>query len=102
MVIQDSLSTNVSMMARGGVFVISSIIIMLWISWRLSLVTLTAMIPIVIVMVGYSQRMRKLQAEIQQEKSKMTVVAEEAFSNVRTVKAFANEDEEVAKFFKGN
>jgi ABC-type multidrug transport system fused ATPase/permease subunit len=32
----------------------------------------------------------------------MTVVAEEAFSNVRTVKAFANEDEEVAKFLKGN
>jgi ABC-type multidrug transport system fused ATPase/permease subunit len=32
----------------------------------------------------------------------MAVVAEEAFSNVRTVKAFANEDEEVSKFLKGN
>ena len=32
----------------------------------------------------------------------MTTVAEESFSNVRTVKAFSNEVEETAKFDKGN
>lgn len=30
----------------------------------------------------------------------MTTVAEESFSNVRTVKAFSNEDEETEKFYK--
>ena len=32
----------------------------------------------------------------------MTNVAEEAFSNVRTVKAFSNEADELAKFMNGN
>lgn len=32
----------------------------------------------------------------------MTTVAEESFSNVCTVKAFSNEDEELTKFMKGN
>jgi ABC-type multidrug transport system fused ATPase/permease subunit len=39
---------------------------------------------------------------VQQVKSEMTVVAEESYQNIRTVKAFANEDEESRKFKKGN
>lgn len=31
----------------------------------------------------------------------MTTVAEESFSNIRTVKAFSNEDEETRKFSEG-
>lgn len=91
MVIQDSLSTNVSMLVRAGVFILASLIIMFYLSWQLCCVTLTAMIPIVSVSVIYSQKMRQLQKDIQGEKSKMAIVAEEAFSNVRTVKAFSNE-----------
>ena len=32
----------------------------------------------------------------------MNTVAEESFSNIRTVKAFSNELNEIAKFRKGN
>ena len=32
----------------------------------------------------------------------MNNVAEESFSNIRTVKAFANEPEEIVKFYEGN
>ena len=32
----------------------------------------------------------------------MNTVAEESFSNIRTVKAFSNEDAEIAKFAAGN
>lgn len=32
----------------------------------------------------------------------MTVVAEESYGNIRTVKAFANEEEECRKFVVGN
>ena len=40
--------------------------------------------------------------EIQANKSKLTVVAEESYQNIRTVKAFANEDEESKKFAAKN
>lgn len=32
----------------------------------------------------------------------MNTIAEESFTNIRTVKAFSNEDEEIAKFALGN
>jgi ABC-type multidrug transport system fused ATPase/permease subunit len=32
----------------------------------------------------------------------MTVIAEESYQNIRTVKAFANEEEESRKFLVGN
>jgi len=32
----------------------------------------------------------------------MSIIAEESFSNIRTVKAFSNEDAEMARFRKGN
>lgn len=40
--------------------------------------------------------------EISDNKGKMSTVAEESFGNIRTVKAFANEAEECAKFGIGN
>lgn len=43
-----------------------------------------------------------MQKTIQAAKGKMNNVAEESFSNIRTVKAFNNEDEEIEKFQKGN
>ena len=43
-----------------------------------------------------------MQKEIQGEKAKMTTVADESFGNIRTVKAFSNEDEEIKKFKAGS
>lgn len=39
---------------------------------------------------------------MQDEKGKMNTYAEESFSNIRTVKAFSNEDYETSKFEDGN
>ena len=46
--------------------------------------------------------MRKVQKEISDAKAEYTESAEEVFSNVRTVKAFANEDTETIKFCDKN
>ena len=46
--------------------------------------------------------MRKVQKEISDAKAEYTEIAEEVFSNVRTVKAFANEDTETIKFCDKN
>lgn len=46
--------------------------------------------------------MRTLQRTIQTEKGKMNTVAEETFSNIRTVRAFSNENVEIGRFDQGN
>ena len=64
--------------------------------------TFAAIIPLLIFSKFYAGWMRTLQRTIQEEKGKMNTVAEESFSNIRTVKAFSNEVHEITKFECGN
>ena len=90
------------MLVRGLLFIIIVLIIMLVISPALTGMTFAGIIPLVLFSGFYQGWMRKLQRIIQSEKGKMNTVAEESFSNIRTVKAFSNESAELAKFTEGN
>jgi ABC-type multidrug transport system fused ATPase/permease subunit len=50
----------------------------------------------------YGINIKKLTKKMQDNKATMSSGAEEAFSNIRTVKAFANEIEETQKFNRNN
>ena len=97
-VLQDGLSTNVSMLIRGLVFVCISIFILCYLSWKLTLVALGGIMITSFVLIGFFKRMRVLGKEIQDCKAEIGEVSEEAISNIRTVKAFANEFNEIEKF----
>jgi ABC-type multidrug transport system fused ATPase/permease subunit len=97
-VIQDTLGTNISMFIRGSLFILITIVIMLTISPLLTSTVFGAIIPIIIFSVFLMIFMRKIQKTIQEEKSHMNTIAEESFANVRTVKAFQNEDVEIERF----
>ena len=90
------------MFIRGMLFILVTLIIMLVISPILTAMTFGGIIPIVIFSTFYQKWMRDLQRMIQKEKAVMSTVAEEAFSNIRTVKAFGNEDAETLKFSVSN
>ena len=95
-IIQDGLSTNVSIFVRCFVFCVTVIVIMVLISPVLAGITLASIVPIMIFASIFGSKMRKLTKQQQEERAKMTTVAEESFSNVRTVKAFSNEDYELS------
>lgn len=90
------------MFIRSVVFVIASLVIVFIISWELTLVMIASIIPVMIFGVNFGRAMKRLQEKIQDEKAKISNQAEETFSNVRTVKAFATEKEEIMRFNKGN
>ncbi len=90
------------MFVRGLLFIITVLIILMIISPVLTAVTFAGIIPLVLFSAFYQRWMRTLQRLIQSEKGKMNTVAEESFSNIRTVKAFSNEDTEITKFTAGN
>lgn len=58
------------------------------------------MIPIAIFSVKYANYMRSIAKKISSEKALMSTIADESLGNIRTVKAFANEEEEIVKFNK--
>ena len=63
-VVQDSLSTNVSMFVRGMIFILAVLTILMLISPALTGVVFGGIIPILIFGVCYGRQMRKLSRNI--------------------------------------
>jgi ABC-type bacteriocin/lantibiotic exporter with double-glycine peptidase domain len=76
--------------------------IMFYISWQLTLVTLGGIFPIIIVGVVFGNLMRKITKEKQEKIADLGKIAQEDIANIRTVKAFACEKQEMDKFRKLN
>ena len=72
--------------------------IMFYISWQLTLVTLGGIFPIIIVGVVFGNKMRILSKDKQMKIADLGKIAQEDIANIRTVKAFACEKQEMAKF----
>lgn len=90
------------MFIRGTTIILASVIILIILSPILAATLLIGIIPIVGLSIWYGRYMQTLQKQIQAEKAKMTTIADESFGNIRTVKAFSNEDEEIRKFKMGS
>ena len=97
-IIQDGMSVNVSMFIRAMITIIISLAILFFISWKLTLITLAGVIPIVFFAMYFGLKVRDLSKVVQDVKAEIGQVSEEAISNIRTVKAFANEIAEIKKF----
>lgn len=57
-VIQDGLSTNVSMFIRAFIFILAAIIVLFIISWELTLATLGTIIPVIVFSFIYGKKMK--------------------------------------------
>jgi ATP-binding cassette subfamily B (MDR/TAP) protein 9 len=72
------------------------------ISWKMTLFTIAIMLPGMIFSPIYGKTMKRLNKEISDGKAAASSIAEEAFSNIRTVKAFATEDRECINYADKN
>ena len=83
------------MFVRGTTFIICTLIILFIYSPTLAGVTLGGIVPVLVFGGIYGAQIKKLTKQIQNDKAKMSNVADESFGNIRTVKAFSNEIEEL-------
>ena len=77
-------------------------VIICLISWKLTLVTLGGIFPILIVSKIYGAIVKKISKEVQDQKAEMGSISEEAISCIRTVKAFSTEKFETDRYKKKN
>jgi ATP-binding cassette subfamily B protein len=97
-VLQNAVTVNISMALRFALQAIGAIGILMWTSWRLTLVML-AVVPIVAAGAGvYGRMLRKVSKQVQDALARSSEVAEETLAGVRTVRAFAREDREVERY----
>lgn len=71
-------------------------------NWKLALVPLCTMILCGVTAIVMERKLDKIYEDISEENAVLTTVAEENLAGVRTVKAFAREKHEIAKFLSHN
>ena len=97
-VLQNTVSVNVSMALRNAVTVIGGIGALVWTSPKLTAVMLLVVPPVAVGAVLYGRRVRKLSREVQDALASASEVAEETIGGMRTVRSFAAEAAEVARY----
>ena len=97
-VLQSAVSVNISMGLRSLAQVLGGVGFLLWTSPVLTGLMLAIVPAIAVGAVIYGRRIRKLAREVQDALAAAGEVAEEAISGVRTVRSFAAEEAEVARY----
>ncbi len=96
--IQASLTTNLLSLVQQVVVLSGAAAIILASNWRLAAVVLGVVPPIVVVGALFGRRLQTLSNEAQAALGLSTNVLEETLAGARTVKAFAREDYEIARY----
>lgn len=99
-VAQNASADNISLLTRNILTFIGSTGILFTISWKLTVVLLLTIPPLLLSIMCFAKFNRKVQKEYQDAIAATNNVAAEAFGNIRVVKAFSTEDKE-KKFYLG-
>ncbi|SET87490.1 ABC transporter ATP-binding protein [Stigmatella erecta] len=97
-VLQNTVSANVSMVLRNLATAVGGVALLFYTSPILTLLMLAVVPAVAVSAVVYGRRVRRIAKEVQDALATSNEVAEESLSGVRTVRAFAAEKHEVARY----
>ena len=100
--LQSAMVDNVVEMITVTVILVASIVMMIYLDWKLFLVTF-ATFPVVLFFIdSFGKRIRKSGSRIQEAAADITSVLQEVASSPRVIKSFVREGYEVDRFDKEN
>ena len=100
--LQSAMVEHVVEMVTESVILIASIVMMIYLDWRLFLVTFSTF-PIVLLFIDqFGKRIRKSGSRIQEATADITSVLQETVSSARVIKSFVREEYEIKRFDKEN
>lgn len=100
--LQSAMVENVVEMVTESVILIASIVMMIYLDWKLFLVTFSTFPVILLFIDRFGKRIRKSGSRIQEATADITSVLQETVSAARVIKSFVREDYEVNRFDKEN
>jgi ABC-type multidrug transport system fused ATPase/permease subunit len=89
-------------LVEGATLLLGTLIVLVWMNPRLALLALATMPVLIYVAFQFGRRYRPLSLEIQQQLAVLTMRLEQNLRGARIVKAFAQEDAEIARFDRQN
>ncbi len=97
-VLQNSVTVNISMGLRFTLQALGSLAVMLSMSWRLTALMLTVVPLVAVGAMLFGRSVRTLSRQTQDALAGATAVAEETLGNIRTVRSFAREEQELSRY----
>ncbi|XP_003737308.1 ATP-binding cassette sub-family B member 10, mitochondrial [Galendromus occidentalis] len=94
----NSLTQNVSDGLRSLLAILGGTGMMVYTSPQLSLVGLSIVPPVAAFAIVYSKKLKKVASNVQSKEALSNGVAEEQFSNIRTVRMFTKESQEIERY----
>ena len=96
--LQTVMSHQVSEFARQILALVGGVVLLTWLQPRLTLTALLAAPVVVGTAMVFGRRLRRMTTGVQDRVAEATAVAEEAFSQIRTVQSFVQEPAERARY----
>lgn len=96
--VQNAVTTNLSMALRFGVQALGGLIILFITSFQLSLVMIVVLPVVLGIAISYGKKVRRLSRKVQDAIADSTSLAEESISGVRTVRSFGREPQERKRY----
>ncbi|CAD5209630.1 unnamed protein product [Bursaphelenchus okinawaensis] len=96
--VASSVSTNVNVFLRNSVMLIGSLIFMFQLSWKLTMITFIAVPPLMLFSKYYGSYYETLSEKTQNTMADANRMAEEVIGSMRTVRAFACEEQESDRY----
>ncbi|KAK0076457.1 hypothetical protein PV325_000365 [Microctonus aethiopoides] len=98
--VSSAVTSNISDGLRSSIMTITGISMMFYVSPQLAIVGLSIVPPIAALAIVYGRFIKKISKEVQSSLAKLNTTAEERISNIRTVKSFAQENNEINRYGK--
>lgn len=100
--LQTAIAGNLISFVQESVILIGSLVSMLVLNWKLTLLTLV-IVPLVVVTINvFGKRLRRAGHEVQGKMADITALLEEAISGIRIIRSFNREAFEIKRFVKQN
>ncbi|HEX6643372.1 MAG TPA: ABC transporter transmembrane domain-containing protein [Gemmatimonadales bacterium] len=96
--LQGVLSHQIAEFSRQVLTLVGGIALLTWMQPRLTLTALAVAPLVVLSAVAFGRRLRRITVGVQDRVADATAVAEEAFSQIRTVQSFVQEEAERARY----
>ncbi|MDP2307896.1 MAG: ABC transporter transmembrane domain-containing protein [Pseudomonadota bacterium] len=96
--LQNSVTVNISMALRFALQAIGSLCVLFYTSWKLTALMLGVVPFVAIGAVIFARMVRTLSRKTQDALAGASAVAEETLGNIRTVRSFAREEQEVGRY----
>ncbi|XP_043284876.1 ATP-binding cassette sub-family B member 10, mitochondrial [Venturia canescens] len=98
--VSSAVTSNVSDGLRSTIMTIAGVSMMFYVSPQLTVMSLAVVPPVAALAVVYGRFVKKISEDVQNSLASMNTTVEERISNVRTVKAFAQETKEISRYSK--